>query len=756
MPKKISSLKVARLTAAPKIPLDSLRARIKTYPHESFTQIAKHFNVSSTTVREYIRRYKIDYKKKQLLYDKEHLQRYIQEHDRVTKQQIADDFGKSYEAVRGAMSYHKVKAPQRWIIQSKPSVYKKQNRRRLVDLGKQIAHFLKENPDTSIKSMSHHFDVSATTISNYLHRHGLKHLIRLPPKDDWIAIKKYIAKHPQATYREIGLAFNKKTGTIRATLHRHHILLASLQKKVHLYDEQTLRRYLAEHPRASRRMIREALGGGRHQLEKAMQTYGLITRFSKSLAYAMPKNQLQKYLSEHPKVTLEEAAAFFQMMPRRLKKILTLNQLPCPPSYNLKKEILNYLQTSPNATYHEIAHALGKNPQIMSGAFKRYGITYRGTVEPTYRKEDINTFLKEHPQSTYEDLQKEFNIPLSKLYHWAKKYKIKVIKKVKCRHTDQEIKDYMNKNPDASYADLSQVFKYKQSSMAARLKKLNIPYPKNLSIKYDRDTLEIYLLDYPQIDYHDLARLFKGTRSGVYNALRRYGLIDFTPRISVRYPKDALEKWMKDHPDATYAQLAKAFKTKPRNIYPVLKRYDLPRPKRSLNKLSKEKLTIYITTYPDANSAQIAKDFQCNLPYLKRSLKKYGLSSKPDPVRVHPRKYKPEAIARYLKKHPHATFKDISKDFNTNKNFYAVLKRNGIPALKNPLIKYTKENLEKYLTENKNATLSDIAKAFNGSKGGAWCALKRYNLPTSSRFRNDLKIVQNIEESELTDFRTNS
>ena len=498
------------------------------------------------------------------------------------------------------------------------------------------------------------------------------------------------------------------------------------QQKNFSYDEQTLRQYLLDHPDASIDNMHKDLGVSHKFLYKTFKRYGLWRPF----VPALTQEALQGYLSTHSETTQEDMCLYFKMRKRDLRKHLTHYGLPCPPYISMKERLEVYLRDHPEATYEEIAAALGRSRDSIKSVFDRHDIPYKWSPEVKYVREKLSAYLDAHPEATYKDLTRVFGGTKGGVYAALKRYGLRYPWPSSLVYYDYEaLKNHMLKNPEASLQELRDVFGGTGNQMKAALKKLGFAPPKHPLIKYDRDLLEIYLLDHPMADYHELARIFKGSPRGVYAALIRYGLVTVQQhRISVKYPKDAVEKWIADHPEGTYSQLSRAFKTTRKRIYHVLVRYDLPRPKHPLIKLTKQALSDYLSDHPEATINTIAEVFGCTSTSVRYAIKKHGFYVRPVQRRV-PRKYNYEEIRSYLACHPQVTYLDLSEYFHiSRKSLYDILKKADIPRPKYSSVKYDKSSLESYLASHPEATYADLVLYFKGSDSGLRDAVKRYGL----------------------------
>ena len=351
--------------------------------------------------------------------------------------------------------------------------------------------------------------------------------------------------------------------------------------------------------------------------------------------------------------------------------------------------------------------------------------------------EALKLYLLAHPDATYVDLEKEFKVSQKSMYWTLKRFRLPLARPSRFGYPRDKIRAYVSAHPDFSYSDLEKVFGGTRDGFARVLTELKLPHPQPIHYKYNRDDIESYLLDHPMAGYDELARIFKGTPKGIYQALIRFGLVDIQRRPSIKYHKDELEKWIKAHPEGTYKQIARAFKSTPTNIFSVLRRLKLTPLKPAHYKMRPDLLKDYLSSYPGARDVDIAEKFKCGLNQVRIVLRKQDLQWR-STSRRYIEKYRCADVARYMIDHPDATYADLMKDFKISLGtLQALLKRCGLPRLKSVRIKYHRDSLERYLMDHPDATAKEIAEHFKGSKRALFRAFKRYGLKLKhSRMRS--------------------
>jgi hypothetical protein len=342
-------------------------------------------------------------------------------------------------------------------------------------------------------------------------------------------------------------------------------------------------------------------------------------------------------------------------------------------------------------------------------------------------REELERYMAAHPDATYRDISAVFKTPKSAIYLHLKRWGIPYPKRIRTKFPRQKIIDYVSDHPDFTYQEVINIFGCSGQTICLLLKKHGIPRPKHPRLKYDRDAIESYLLDHPMADCHELARVFRGTRDGVHRALVRFGLIDSKPEQERKYFRETLEQWIKDHPDGTYVQMARAFKTNPSNMRGIVYKKKLPRLKNPNIKLSLGAVSSYISSHPDAGTREISEHFGCDINHARIYLKNHNLSYR----KGNKEKYKITEIKRYLAEHPDATHKELRKAFkipDSIKSAAFLFKKIGLPPLKPSGIKYDRPHVERYLLDHPDATIDDLAKHFKGTRKRAIIVLKKYGI----------------------------
>lgn len=111
-----------------------------------------------------------------------------------------------------------------------------------------------------------------------------------------------------------------------------------------------------------------------------------------------------------------------------------------------------------------------------------------------------------------------------------------------------------------------------------------MPYP----LKYPPEALKRYLLENPRATYEEIAKAFSGVVGGVEKALHRYKIkMKSIPgrgdiRTTSRYRKEELESYFASHPETNAKQTAKFFNGTEDALYKAAKRYGLTIPNRRM------------------------------------------------------------------------------------------------------------------------------------------------------------------------------
>lgn len=106
-------------------------------------------------------------------------------------------------------------------------------------------------------------------------------------------------------------------------------------------------------------------------------------------------------------------------------------------------------------------------------------------------------------------------------------------------------------------------------------------------LKYPAEALKRYISDHPSAPYEEIAQAFSGTIEGVKTALHRHNikLRSITERKGQsKYHKVLVESYFASHPESTIREAAKFLNGTEDALYKAMKRYGLETPRMQKNK----------------------------------------------------------------------------------------------------------------------------------------------------------------------------
>ena len=98
--------------------------------------------------------------------------------------------------------------------------------------------------------------------------------------------------------------------------------------------------------------------------------------------------------------------------------------------------------------------------------------------------------------------------------------------------------------------------------------------------KYPREDLKRYVMEHPEASFKQIAQAFSGNEHGIKTAFVRHRIRfsdnpQFIKNKPTKYTKAALEAYFAEHPCATYAEAALFFKGSQGGVNSAMKRYGL-------------------------------------------------------------------------------------------------------------------------------------------------------------------------------------
>jgi hypothetical protein len=106
-------------------------------------------------------------------------------------------------------------------------------------------------------------------------------------------------------------------------------------------------------------------------------------------------------------------------------------------------------------------------------------------------------------------------------------------------------------------------------------------------LKYPAEALRRYLSDHPNASYQEIAQVFSGTIGGVKTALyyNNIKLRSIPERKSrTKYPRALVESYFASHPESTVREAAQFFKGTENALYNAMKSYGFKAPRMQRNK----------------------------------------------------------------------------------------------------------------------------------------------------------------------------
>jgi DNA-binding CsgD family transcriptional regulator len=203
--------------------------------------------------------------------------------------------------------------------------------------------------------------------------------------------------------------------------------------------------------------------------------------------------------------------------------------------------------------------------------------------------EQITDYIKSHPDETQAEIAKGLNCSSATVFklihHYGISYRPKTErmrnswKKEICQH---QLIDYIKKNPNASQREIAVALGYSQTGISGAIKRNNLEY----RIKYEklgvkskrkipRQLLEEYIRQHPNATQNDIAEHFKCSKCWVAEVWKLYNIpyqrkFGKQGRKSILTQKQ-LEDYLRQNPNARYEEIANFFNCSVSTIYWRLK-----------------------------------------------------------------------------------------------------------------------------------------------------------------------------------------
>lgn len=209
---------------------------------------------------------------------------------------------------------------------------KKHARRQRIEIQDLVQHIAK-HPEKTLKEIGTHFGVSGVCIGMYVGEWNIPYIKKkeggaFPIKLD--ELKKYIAKHPEATLKKIGDHFHVTRQCIHERIRYARIPYIKKVPPCKL-NRAKLARYIAKHPEANLQTI------AIHFKSPAPTVYGAIQTahipYSKKTYQKVNRRKLAQFIVKHPEVTLAKVASHFHVSRSTVQYHVDIEHIP----YELKR-----------------------------------------------------------------------------------------------------------------------------------------------------------------------------------------------------------------------------------------------------------------------------------------------------------------------------------------------------------------------------------------------------------------------------------
>ena len=146
-------------------------------------------------------------------------------------------------------------------------------------------------------------------------------------------------------------------------------------------NKEELVKYIDEHPEATQMEIATYFNVARQTIIAYIQRYDINFKRKNGLYSKININDLMRYIKENPEKTQMEVAEHFKVNHATISKCLLKNKvyISFPQKRRTKlteEDLRNYIINNPKATQVEIAHDLGVSNGTISYSLKKYKIEW--------------------------------------------------------------------------------------------------------------------------------------------------------------------------------------------------------------------------------------------------------------------------------------------------------------------------------------------------------------------------------------------
>ena len=252
-------------------------------------------------------------------------------------------------------------------------------------------------------------------------------------------------------------------------------------------DENYVIKFLEKNPRGSMQDLADTLGITRQAVNSSLKRSNINW---KQLSDASKKRQIEEYLKNNPNVTIKKMTTDLNVDAQTLRAEMKKFELVRPRTTTSskakikKEELKKYVSEHPEKNIRELAEHYNVCYLTMFNTLRRYNIklkTIREQMEEKLSEEKIKRYLEENPDSNQTEMAKYFGVTKYVMSEYLTKHGISIPGKSKkhkyeLKISKEQIESFLEENPEANQEDMVRFFGVSRNTMRRCIRTYSITF----------------------------------------------------------------------------------------------------------------------------------------------------------------------------------------------------------------------------------------------------------------------------------------
>lgn len=287
---------------------------LKDNPRGTLQEFARQYGVTKQAISDRLKKMNLNWKELKDEAIANQIKKYIEEHPKLTKMELEEEFNLTYEAIRAEAAKYGVKI----------KIYRDNKATKA-----EIEEYMRKKPNATISECANYFKVGYSTMYRRFEKYGLSTKISKRKERERIAtilkedkLREYIKEHPGTTIHKMAENLKVNNITLKKYLKLYGINLTGLRNII--IEKNRIEEVIKKNPSITIKDMSEYFGISRNIMKKHLSFYG-IKLSGKKVRFG--KEDLEEYIKSNPNSTQVDIARYFKVSESTIYKYMKLYDL---------------------------------------------------------------------------------------------------------------------------------------------------------------------------------------------------------------------------------------------------------------------------------------------------------------------------------------------------------------------------------------------------------------------------------------------